>query len=99
LPITICPSIDVTNEIKQDTTDISVSFNLTNVTSYYPPSQKPLPLNVVEINTRSDYECYMTLVNWRVPVRSVVNLDTFFQLYNGSMGCGGFAQRIAGSGA
>ncbi|TNV71291.1 hypothetical protein FGO68_gene6011 [Halteria grandinella] len=91
-------SQDVTNEIKQDTTDISVSFNLTNVTSYYPPSQKPLPLNVVEIYTRADYECYMTLVNWRVPVRSVVNLDTFFQLYNGSMGCGGFALRVAGGG-
>jgi hypothetical protein len=87
--------IDVTNEIKQDTTDISVYFNLTNNTAYYKPTTAPIPLNVIVITSNEDYECYMTLVNWRVPVRSEANLDAFFQQYNSSMGCGDFGNRVA----
>lgn len=84
----------MTNEIKQDTTDISVSFNLTNNTAYYPRSHPPVQLNVIQIRSNSDYVCYMNLINWRVPVRSVANLDAFLQDFSTPEKCGSFASRV-----
>ena len=48
---------------------------------------------VVSMNESHDYECYLQLINWKVPVKlsSAANIDSWLAVFTKSDKCSNFA--------
>lgn len=79
----------MTNEIKQDTTDVSISYRLGNANS----TTSNRSFIVVYMNETNDYECYLQLISWRVPVRAKSDVDAWLTTYSQSKKCSHFASK------